>query len=75
MRETRIFGVTCSAGSLLIGSLCDACACVRCAFGPQECSHRQRQSASSNPQAKSLEDHIIDSVFTQPGSGADMNLR
>jgi hypothetical protein len=32
------------------------------------CGHRQRQSASSNPPAKSQENHIIEGVFTQLGS-------
>src|SRR5258705_5778467 len=31
-----------------------------------DCGHRQRQSASSNPPAKSPKNHIIDDVFTQP---------
>jgi hypothetical protein len=32
-----------------------------------DCGHRLRQSASSNPPAKSPKNHIIDDVFTQPG--------
>ncbi len=37
-----------------------------------DCGHRQRQSASSNPPAKSPKNHIIDDVFTQPGPFSDM---
>src|SRR5260370_12625611 len=33
-----------------------------------DCGLRQRQSASSNPPAESLKNHIIEGVFTQPGS-------
>src|SRR5258706_12684113 len=32
-----------------------------------DCGLRQRQSASSNPPAESLKNHIIEGVFTQPG--------
>src|SRR6202044_2144868 len=39
-----------------------------------DCGHRQRQSASSNPPAKSQENHIIESVFTQPGSTTVLTL-
>src|SRR5258705_7852481 len=37
-----------------------------------DCGLRQRQSASSNPPAESLKNHIIEGVFTQPGPGADV---
>src|SRR4051794_30109674 len=33
-----------------------------------DCGLHQRQSASSNPPAESLENHIIEGVFTQSGS-------
>jgi hypothetical protein len=38
---------------------------------PSDCGHRQRQSASSNPPAESLENHIIEGVFTQSGPMLD----
>src|SRR5467141_3928988 len=37
-----------------------------------DCGLRQRQSASSNPPAESLKNHIIEGVFTQPGSKPDL---
>src|SRR5260370_27989081 len=37
-----------------------------------DCGHRQRQSASSNPPAESLENHIIEGVFTQSGPDSDI---
>jgi hypothetical protein len=40
-----------------------------------DCGHRQRQSASSNPPAKSLKNHIIGGgVFTQPGPDPDLAI-
>src|SRR5712672_552295 len=40
-----------------------------------DCGLRQRQSASSNPPAESLKNHIIEGVFTQPGSISDSDAR
>src|SRR5258708_11149369 len=37
-----------------------------------DCGLRQRQSASSNPPAESLKNHIIEGVFTQPGSKGEI---